>query len=130
MICFIYSVLYYTRHDSVIFFSDCFVPSPCLKGRTCQDEEEQKSKYSGKKKRHTVKNAVIISCCCMVLYVSPTFDGRIHDKKIADTAYRIPPGFTLAQDTGYQGYRPEGVRVIQPVKKPKGKEITAEQKQD
>ncbi|MDR0700118.1 MAG: hypothetical protein LBG28_13045 [Tannerella sp.] len=24
-------------------------------------------------------------------------------------AYRIPPGFTLAQDTGYQGYRPEGV---------------------
>jgi hypothetical protein len=65
----------------------------------------------------------------MVLYVSPTFDGRIHDKRIADTAYSIPPGYTLAQDTGYQGYRPEGVTVFQPQKKPKGKELTPEQKQ-
>ncbi|MDR1182183.1 MAG: transposase family protein, partial [Bacteroidales bacterium] len=94
-----------------------------------QDEEAPQSKYSGKKKRHTVKNAVIISCCCMVLYVSPTFDGRIHDKRIADTAYRIPPGYTLVQDTGYKGYRPEGVTVFQPQKKPKGKELTPEQKQ-
>jgi hypothetical protein len=53
----------------------------------------------------------------MVLYASPTFDGQIHDKKIADTDYRIPPGITLAQHTGYQGYRLEGVTVIQPVKK-------------
>jgi hypothetical protein len=95
-----------------------------------QDKEAQQLKYSGKKKRHTVKNAVIISCCCVVLYASPTFDGRVHDKKIADAAYRIPPGFTLAQDTGYQGYRPEGVTVFQPQKKPKGKELTPEQKQD
>jgi hypothetical protein len=94
-----------------------------------QEEEAQRLKYSGKKKKHTVKNAVIISCCCMVLYASPTFDGRVHDKKIADTAYRIPPGFTLAQDTGYQGYRPEGVTIFQPQKKPKGKELTPEQKQ-
>jgi hypothetical protein len=27
----------------------------------------------------------------MVLYVSPAFDWRIHDKKMADTAYSIPP---------------------------------------
>jgi hypothetical protein len=94
-----------------------------------QDDEAQELKYSGKKKRHTVKNAVIISCCCIVLYVSPTFDGRVHDKKIADTAYSIPRGFTLVQDTGYQGYRPEGVTVVQPVKKPKGKKLTAQQKQ-
>ncbi|MDR0749682.1 MAG: transposase, partial [Tannerellaceae bacterium] len=95
-----------------------------------QDEAEQASKYSGKKKKHTVKNAVIIGCCCMVLYVSPTFDGRVHDKKIADIAYRIPQGFTLAQDTGYQGYRPDGVRIVQPEKKPRGKELTAGQKQN
>jgi hypothetical protein len=65
-----------------------------------QEEEAQKAKYSGKKKRHTVKNAVIVSCCCMVLYVSPPCSGRVHDKKIADASYSIPPGFTLAQDTG------------------------------
>ncbi|MDR1169453.1 MAG: transposase family protein [Prevotellaceae bacterium] len=66
----------------------------------------------------------------MVLYASPTFDGWIHDKKTADAAYSIPPGFTLAQDTGYQGYCPEGITVVQPQKKPKGKELTPEQKQD
>jgi hypothetical protein len=92
------------------------------------DKEEQKKKYSGKKKKHTVKNAVIVSCCCMVVFASQTFHGSVHDKKIADSSYRIPPGFTLVQDSGYQGYRPERVRVIQPQKKPKGKELTAEQK--
>jgi hypothetical protein len=93
------------------------------------DEEEQKEKYSGKKKRHTVQNAVIVSCCCMVLFASQSFYGKVHDKKIADQSYGIPSGFTLVQDTGYQGYRPEGVTVIQPQKKPKGKELTKEQKE-
>jgi hypothetical protein len=64
----------------------------------------------------------------MVLFVSQTCHGSVHDRKIADQGYRIPPGFILAQDTGYQGYRPEGVTVIQPQKKPGGKELTAEQK--
>jgi hypothetical protein len=91
-------------------------------------EEEQKEKYSGKKKKHTVKNAVIVSCCCMVLFVNQTFQGCVHDKKIADQSYRIPPEFTIVQDTGYQGYCPERVPVIQPQKKPKGKELTIEQK--
>jgi len=94
-----------------------------------QDEDEQKEKYSGKKKKHTVKNAVIISACCMILFVSPTFNGRVHDKTIADNAYQIPAGFTLLQDTGYQGYNPFGVKIIQPQKKPKGKELTQEQKE-
>ncbi len=93
-----------------------------------QDNEEQKENYSGKKKKHTVKNAVIITGCCLVLFVSQTFCGRIHDKTIADNCYTIPGGFPLAQDTGYQGYRPEGVEIIQPVKKPKGKELTDEQR--
>jgi hypothetical protein len=60
--------------------------------------------------------------------VSRTFSGRIHDKTIADNAYTIPAGYTLIQDTGYQGYQPEGVEIIQPQRKPKGKELTEEQK--
>jgi hypothetical protein len=44
--------------------------------------------------------------------------------------YSIPKGFTLWQDTGYQGYKPEGVLIQQPLKKPRGKELTAQQKQD
>jgi hypothetical protein len=46
-----------------------------------RDEEAQQSKYSWKKKRHIVKNALITSYFCMILYASPTFDGRGHDKK-------------------------------------------------
>ena len=52
----------------------------------------------------------------------------MYDKQIADTFYSIPKGFTLWQDTGYQGYKPEGVRIQQPLKKPRGKELTAQQK--
>jgi hypothetical protein len=93
------------------------------------DNELQKDNYSGKKKKHSVKNAVIISACCLVLYVSRTFSGRVHDKTIADENYSIPRGYTLFQDAGYQGYRPEGVKIIQPEKKPRGKELTKEQKE-
>jgi hypothetical protein len=92
------------------------------------DDELQKEMYSGKKKKHSVKNAVIIAACCLIIYVSRTFPGRIHDKTIADDAYTIPAGYTLVQDTGYQGYQPEGVKIIQPQKKPRGKELTQEQK--
>jgi hypothetical protein len=65
----------------------------------------------------------------MVLFVSQTFHGSVHDKKIADQSYRMPSGFTVVQDTGYHGCRPEGVTVIQPLKNPKGKELTPGQKQ-
>jgi hypothetical protein len=93
------------------------------------DDDLQKDRYSGKKKKHTVKNAVIVTACCLILYVSRTFSGRVHDKTIADSAYSIPLGYTLVQDTGYQGYQPEGVKIIQPQKKPRGKDLTREQKE-
>jgi hypothetical protein len=102
------------------------------------DDELQKENYSGKKKKHTVKNAVIIAACCLILYVSKTYtctlyevrsSGRVHDKTIADNDYTIPPGFTLLQDTGYQGFSPENVIIIQPEKKPRGKDLTKEQKE-
>ena len=81
------------------------------------DYEFQRDNNSGKKKKHTVKNAVITTACCTVLFVSQTFSGKVHDKTIADESYTIPAGYTLMQDTGYQGYRPEGVTIIQPQKK-------------
>ena len=95
-----------------------------------QDPDQQQANYSGKKKKHTLKNAVVINSLCLVLFVSATVAGKIHDKKIADTYYCIPKGFTLWQDTGYQGYKPEGVLIQQPLKKPPGKELTPQQKQD
>lgn len=92
-----------------------------------QHKEKQEEQYSGKKKKHTVKNAFIATMFGVILFVSPTYAGRVHDKRIAE-GYQIPAGFTLWQDTGYQGYSPAGVRILQPDKKPKGKELTVEQK--
>jgi hypothetical protein len=92
------------------------------------DYDEQKEKYSEKEKRHTVKNAVIISASCLVLFASQTVCGKMHDKKIAGTIYSFPYPCTLYQDTGYQGYRPDGVNIVQPVKKSRRKELSEEDK--
>lgn len=94
-----------------------------------QDKEKQKSHYSGKKKGHTVKNNVITERGGKVVYLSGTCEGKRHDKKLADDeGYRFPPGSKLLQDTGFQGYQPEGVTIIQPKKKPRGGELTPDEK--
>ena len=94
-----------------------------------KDEEKQQTHYSGKKKSHTVKNNVITERGGKVLYLSGTCEGKRHDKKLADDEpYCFPAGSKLLQDTGFQGYQPEGVTVIQPKKKPRGGELTSEEK--
>lgn len=58
-------------------------------------------------------------------YLSETYPGRIHDKRICDTQEPVfPPEINLFQDTGFQGYQPAGVTIYQPKKKPKGQELT------
>ena len=53
----------------------------------------------------------------------------MHDKKLADEqALRFPENSQLWQDTGFQGYAPDHVTIIQPKKKPRGGELTCEEK--
>lgn len=92
------------------------------------DADKQKENYSGKKKKHTVKNAVITTMTAIILFVGQTVSGAVHDKTIADTQYDFPFLCQLWQDTGYQGYRPTNAVIMQPTKKPKGGELTPEQK--
>ena len=96
-----------------------------------QDDDEQKKYYSGKKKDHTVKNLIIVGISDReIKYLSDTSEGKKHDKKIADEAQIVlPEGSTMIQDTGFQGYKLGGVNTIQPIKKPKGKELTSEEKE-
>lgn len=98
--------------------------------RRPQDPEQRKTDYSGKKKRHTKKNIVITEKRTKkVKGLGQTQPGRRHDKAITDEeGYTFPPGSTLWQDTGFQGYQPEGVTIVQPKKKPRGKELTEEEK--
>ena len=92
---------------------------------------KQKENYSGKKKRHTLKNNVATEKSSQkVRVLSATSAGKKHDKTLADEqAISFPKGSKVWKDSGFQGYEPEGTLTYQPMKKPKGKELTAEQKQ-
>lgn len=88
-----------------------------------QEEAQQRAHYSGKKKTHTDKNILLVNeHTGKVVYLSPTVAGKTHDKKAADEAgIAYPANATLAKDTGFQGYEPEGVLTMQPKKSPKAR---------
>jgi hypothetical protein len=84
--------------------------------------EKQTLHYSGKKKAHTDKNLVIAERkTTRVIYLSQTYAGTAHDKKIADHEQIVyAPHTTLYQDTGFQGYQPEVAHLRQPKKSRRG----------
>jgi hypothetical protein len=95
------------------------------------DKEAQKANYSGKKKTHTKKNLLIVDKHSkLVMYLSRTSEGKKHDKAICDEEqYKFPQGSKLWLDTGFQGYELWGGKTFHPKKKPKGKELTEEEKE-
>ena len=95
------------------------------------DNDEQRKYYSGKKKAHTVKNLVIVGESDReVKYLSDTVEGKKHDKKVADEAeLEFPKNTIIIQDSGFQGYHPEGTTISQPKKKPRGGQLTEEDKE-
>ena len=74
--------------------------------------------YSGKQKTHSDKNVVVVNAKTKrVGYLSQTYAGKMHDKKIVDTEpIRYPPGTILYKDTGFQGYEPKVQQTHQPKK--------------
>ncbi len=99
--------------------------------RRPQDSQRRRDDYSGKKKRHTQKNVVITDQPTgKILGLGRTQAGSKHDKACADEdGYVFPEGSTLYKDSGFQGYEPDGVTTHQPKKKPRGKELTPEEKE-
>jgi hypothetical protein len=84
--------------------------------------DKQVAAYSGKKKTHCDKNIVIVQAKTKrVGFLSQTYAGKTHDKKVVDAEPIIyPPETTLYKDTGFQGYEPVGVQTYQPKKSPGG----------
>lgn len=81
------------------------------------------------KKSHTIKNVLLAGKHKQILYLSQTYEGSVHDKKIADEAeIEFEQTVTLLQDSGFQGFKPKNATIVMPAKKPKGKELTVEQK--
>ncbi len=96
-----------------------------------KDQEKQRTYYSGKKKSHTVKNNVVVGLeSRRVQYLSQTYEGKKHDKKICEEEHpTFPPDISLYKDSGFQGYEPPGVQTYQPKKKPRGQELSDEDRE-
>lgn len=93
------------------------------------DPADQRTYYSGKKKQHTLKNIVVSDARGKIILLSETCEGKKHDKKAIDeVGYRLPEGSRLYQDTGFQGFNMPDVEIIQPQKKPRGKELSSSEK--
>jgi hypothetical protein len=73
-----------------------------------KNAEKQAAHYSGKKKAHTDKNVVVADARSnRIGFLSDTYVGKTHDKKVADQeAIAFPPDAVLYKDTGFQGYEP------------------------
>lgn len=85
-----------------------------------QKPEKQALHYSGKKKTHSDKNVVIVNTQSKrVGYLSPTYPGKTHDKKLAEREQiTYSRQAILHKDTGFQGYEPQVKQTYQPKKSP------------
>ncbi len=61
--------------------------------------------------------------------MSPTYSGRIQDVSIArQEQCTFPDAIRLFKDLGYQGYIPDNILEMAPIKKPKGRALSTLQK--
>ena len=79
---------------------------------------KQADVYSGKKKTHCDKHVVIVQAKTKrVGFLSQTYPGKTHDKKIVDLEpIAYPRDTILYKDTGFQGYEPAVAQTYQPKK--------------
>jgi len=87
---------------------------------------QQKRVYSGKKKRHTLKTQVVTDAKGEILAIDPGHRGPTADKRLYEqsTVQEHYPQAAKQGDLAYQGIT--GVQV--PYKKPKGGQLTEEQR--
>ena len=91
-------------------------------------EPKQRDFYSGKKKDHTIKTEIIINVEGDILDIDPGYRGPKSDKKLheeSEVAQQFPNAIAHG-DLAYKGLPRSEV----PHKKPRGGELTAEQKEE
>ena len=88
--------------------------------------DRQKRVYSGKKKRHTLKTQVVTDQNGAILDVTPGFRGPEADQNVYRAA-PLAPALADKPKLGDKGY--VGTDIETPTKKPKGGELTAEQRE-
>src|SRR3954454_25279584 len=91
--------------------------------RIPQNPAEQTQCYSGKKKDHTVKNILLVNAVLIILFLSDTVGGRIHDKRLAEP-YPLPAGSRLLEEIGFLAFTLPQVEILMPTRKPPGAELS------
>jgi DDE superfamily endonuclease/Helix-turn-helix of DDE superfamily endonuclease len=94
-------------------------------------KKAQTKHYSGKKKRHTRKNLVVVDEKKRILVLTPSKNGKTHDKRLADKTLlglRLPPTVSVLADTGFQGLSKQHANTLIPTKKPRGGFLTDDEK--
>jgi hypothetical protein len=98
-----------------------------------KDPDKQKEHYSGKKRRHTRKHITGSTRKKRVILLTKARPGTVHDKRQLDEedlVGNIPDEVAIEGDLGFQGLQNEFENVHLPHKKPKGKELSEQQKQE
>jgi hypothetical protein len=83
------------------------------------ERRRQRPKEARKQAMHySGKNVVIATVKKKrVSFLSQTYPGKTHDKKVAETEnIAYPKHITLHKDTGFQGYEPKVRKTLQPKK--------------
>jgi hypothetical protein len=76
-----------------------------------------------------VKNVLLINAALTILFLSATYPGSTHDKRMAEAAPSpLPAGSRLLQDLGFLAFTLDQVERIMPTKKPRGRALTRAQK--
>jgi hypothetical protein len=71
---------------------------------------------------------LLVNTLLVILFLSDTYGGRTHDKRIAEaTPYPLPAGSGLLQDLGFLAFTLPQVEILMPTKKPRGQELSVEE---
>ena len=111
---------------------DLFIDGTERRVQRPKSDKSQRRRYSGKKKTHTRKNLIASDSNKKIMVVSPTKNGRIHDKRLFDKELWgnwIPSDVSVWLDTGFIGVGSIGNEVFMPKKKSKNHPLTTEEKQ-
>lgn len=113
---------------------DVFIDGTERQTQRPKSQKLSRKRYSGKKRRHTRKNAIVATEGRKILIVSPTKGGRVHDlNQLNKTGMlcHLPPKVTVWADKGYQGLQKQvNNTVMVPMKKPKGKLLSLDQRRE
>jgi hypothetical protein len=76
-----------------------------------------------------VKHGLLINAALTILFLSDTYPGSTHDKRMAEaTPDPLPAGSRLLQDLGFLAFMLDQVETIMPTKKPRGRALPRAQK--